>query len=352
MMDEHETMKYIGKSRREYYRDIYKIKFHSLIDFLVTSVGIVGLYVAGLYCFQNFYVKGTKSAKGNYWKTNNNRWDGPEPNYMVVPWIAEFWCVVTMFPIAGLNLVRLAVKYGYDWPVLFVSVCVTLMSTCAMTSHLTLSHSNFIVTVCSATFIACFGFAMWSSVLCRLFKSAWIRYPLAICMWSLLVKVALVLPKHPNLKPHAGLTSLFMLQTPVAVLGFVVAFYCLMTCSSKNAGISDAFWFLTFGGGCLVGASAMSFLEILWGYENGYLAAKYLGFPWMHVSVHILEQIGIYLCGVGAAALHHTVVKPIGGCSIFYAAGIPYTVLPPKIDSKVDVNPEQPRRSPRLAKTD
>lgn len=53
----------------------------------------------------------------------------------------------------------------------------------------------------------------------------------------------------------------------------------------------------------------LSLVECLIGFEHGVLHSWW-GFPWLHIAIHILEQAGIYLFGVGVAALDASLLKP------------------------------------------
>merc|ERR1719487_969637 len=54
-----------------------------------TSLGIVGVY-GGALCLAHALLPDAREATGDYWGNDGRPFDAPEPNYHIVPWIAEF----------------------------------------------------------------------------------------------------------------------------------------------------------------------------------------------------------------------------------------------------------------------
>ena len=57
---------------------------------------------------------------------------------------------------------------------------------------------------------------------------------------------------------------------------------------------------LCLAGFLLTMAMALSLVEVYYGASHGVLRSA-AGFPWMHIVIHMLEQVGIYLSGFGSA---------------------------------------------------
>merc|ERR1712228_667074 len=67
----------------------------------------------------------------------------------------------------------------------------------------------------------------------------------------------------------------------------------------------NVFELLLYSGTLLCMAMAVSFVEISMN-RNDVMIFEH--FPYLHVTIHVLEQIGIYNYGMGVAALHHLVI--------------------------------------------
>ena len=64
-----------------------------------------------------------------------------------------------------------------------------------------------------------------------------------------------------------------------------------------------------------------------YGASHGVLRSA-AGFPWMHIVIHTLEQVGIYLSGFGSACLHHVIADKSRAAEVRYALGfVPYLRL-------------------------
>jgi hypothetical protein len=60
---------------------------------------------------------------------------------------------------------------------------------------------------------------------------------------------------------------------------------------------------------------------------------SYFGnFPVFHVVIHTLEQIGIYLYGVGVAGIEHLIVNKTGGARIQFLGFLPYLAITASVE--------------------
>ena len=121
-------------------------------------------------------------------------------------------------------------------------------------------------------------------------------------VWCVIV-VTFVSRLPYELGPTGGVSTLTYLQTPFVV----VAYGCSLALYFSNvfAG-SYTVPILTTAGALLSTAMAVSFYEIWYGFDEKYHP---FSFPFLHVTIHILEQIGIYLYGTGVAALDGEVLQ-------------------------------------------
>lgn len=290
--------------------------------FLLTCTFIV-LFYGGALCALHLLLPGAREASGDYWGFVGQPFDAPEPNYLVVPWISEFWSVITVFPFAGWNLLRLGLKYGYSPQVLFTYVHTTVMYSTAFFSHMTL-HTVIQQITCSLVISnAIVAYLVWGWIAGGPLKHFWFRFPVGFLGWAAMIYGIATFPFI--LKPFGGVYTLFVVQTP-PVLG---AFLGAVWLDSHNLGESQALKAgircLSVSGFLLCMAMCLSLVEVYYGMDYGVIASL-LGFPWMHVVIHILEQIGIYGYGVGSACLHHCYVEPTP-CSFKWCGLVPYLAL-------------------------
>lgn len=96
----------------------------------------------------------------------------------------------------------------------------------------------------------------------------------------------------------------------------------------------------------------VSLVEVIYGKT---LQGKYFGIvPYLHILIHILEQVGIYLYGVGVAVIEHTLVRPVdvGRPRIgwLFWNSVPYLAITYRIEKaeEEDKKEQGTRRSPRL----
>jgi hypothetical protein len=265
----------------------------------------------------------------DYWGTSGHPFDAPEPNYLVVPWIAEFWSVLTVIPYAGGVSLYLGFKYRYA-----AQICFVYMLTTCMYSSALLSHSTLITPVQQATCgqvisNAIVSYMAWGGILGGPFARNAIRITIGFLGWMCCVGGILFFPFL--LQPAGGLYTLFAVQTPVvfcAWMGTLLVRYKSRQRSFATPVERCGADVLAFSGGVLFTAMIASIIEVYWGFSHGVWHSLY-GFPWMHITVHVLEQVGIYLYGFGAACLHHAVVEPRPGAVVWAFGCIPVLALDP-----------------------
>lgn len=271
-------------------------------------------------CAFHLLLPGARDASSDYWGWSGKPFDAPEPNYLVVPWIAEFWSVLTVFPFAGVNLLRLGLKYGYAPEVLFTYVHTTVMYSTAFFSHMTLSTVVNQITCSLVISNAVVAYLVWGWVAGGPLKHAWFRIPVGFFGWAAIIYGIATLPFI--LKPVGGVYTLFVVQTPPVFAAFVGALGLCYKDLGESKTLKSGIKVLAVSGFLLTLAMALSFVEVHYGMAYGVIHSL-LGFPWMHVTIHILEQLGIYGYGVGSACLHHCYVDPTP-CSFKWCGWVPY----------------------------
>merc|ERR1719242_2304638 len=75
---------------------------------------------------------------------------------------------------------------------------------------------------------------------------------------------------------------------------------------------------LLFAGMCLCAAMGVSVVEIVMDRDS---VSVWGCFPYLHVTIHVLEQIGIYHYGIGVAALQFLVICEEQKSELRYVAG-------------------------------
>lgn len=261
----------------------------------------------------------------NYWGTLPSAWDHPEPNYLISPAVGEFWSVVTTIPIAGSLLAYEGMKYRYPWKVLRIYAVTCTMYTLAFSAHLTLQKFVFSATVTSVMSNALLTFAEFSSVVHWTLRSPWIRGAIVLVAEVMLVSTVATLPYA--LSANGGVWTLFVVQSPGVFLATGIA--GAMAIRSQRKEEQTTYRIVCQAGALLSSAMVLSFIECLIGFEHGILR-DWWGFPWLHIIIHVFEQVGIYIFGVGVAALHELLLKPrVGGAEVRYVAYmVPYLYCP------------------------
>lgn len=249
-------------------------------------------------------VEGRRAEQPGYWGTLPSAWDHPEPNYVVSDGIGEFWSVLTTIPIAGTLLLYQGIKYGYGAKVLCIYCLACTMYTLAFAAHLTLQKLIFSTTVVSVMSNALLTFAEFSYVVHRWLESKALRTFVVLAAEVILIGTVATLPYAVN---NGGVWTLFTVQSPGVFLATALGFGMASIARTEK---ERATYRIVCAAGCLLSsAMVLSLIECLVGFEHGFLHSL-AGFPWIHVAIHIFEQVGIYLFGVGVAALHTLLLYP------------------------------------------
>lgn len=245
-----------------------------------------------------------KAAAG-YWGTLPSAWDHPEPNYIVSPAIGEFWSVLTTIPVAGTLLVYQGLRYQYNYKVLCIYVLTCAMYSLAFTAHLTLEYRVFSTTVIAVMSNALLTFAEFSYIVHRVLHSKALRMVVVLVAEVALVGVVATLPYA--LKANGGVWTLFTVQTPGV---FLATGLSAVMMARADGAVERTVFRVILKSGCLLStAMTLSLVECLVGFEYGFIESLW-GFPWLHIAIHVLEQVGIYLFGVGVAALDTLLLDP------------------------------------------
>jgi len=293
---------------------------------LCTVITVYSSVLVGLHFRQTLAKEaGTATHQpGNYWGTLPSAWDHPEPNYLVSEVIGEFWSVLTTIPIAGTLLMYQGLKYSYGGKALRIYALTCIMYTLAFSAHLTLQKLVFSTTVTSVMSNALLTFAQFSSVVHRWLKSGMLRATIVFCAEVALISTVATLPYRIA---NGGVWTLFAVQSPGVFLAAGIA--GLLLRSSKTTEEQQTYR-TVFGAGCLLStAMVLSLVECLTGFEYGFMLSLW-GFPWLHIAIHIFEQVGIYYFGVGTAALQELLFEEEvrEGAEVRYVLGFPYLYCP------------------------
>mmetsp|Transcript_47339 Transcript_47339/g.135748 ORF Transcript_47339/g.135748 Transcript_47339/m.135748 type:complete len:412 (-) Transcript_47339:254-1489(-) len=240
-----------------------------------------------------------------FWGTLPSAWDHPEPNYLVSNGIGEFWSVLTTVPIAGTLLTYQGFKYQYSAKILRIYLLTCGMYSLAFTAHLTLQKVVFSTTVTAVMTNALLTFAEFSPVVHRLLESVALRGSIVFAAEALLIFTVATLPYA--LPANGGVWTLFIVQAPGVFLA--TAFAAVLTWTAKRRQEKDTYSLVMLAGSLLSSAMVLSYIECNIGFEIA--SSDFWGFPWIHIAIHVLEQMGIYIFGVGVAALHEMLLmKP------------------------------------------
>jgi len=267
--------------------------------------------------------------------------DHPEPNYAVLPFVCEFWSVLTTIPIAGTLLVLEAHRMGLRWRSRVITTWVLVMYCCACLSHCTMIDPLFRTTVSLVVGQALFVFGHWSYLLSL--RLGDMSAPLTMLLTSaVLIGVASV-PQRLGMR--GGHLSLGVIQTPGVFIGLMAARMQRYRHRGAKLGCScqSTNEYLCFAGALLMSAMLLSFLEYyLWDSIPSVLPVLG-GFPLVHVAIHILEQVGIYTYGLCVAVIDEIEygrgVKLVNhkyfGYLLPSLVDIPEGSIPPVIDAAV-----------------
>lgn len=243
--------------------------------------------------------------KPGYWGTLPSAWDHPEPNYVVSGVIGEFWSVLTTIPVAGALLLYEGLRFHYGGKVLLIYLLTCCMYSLAFMAHLTLQKLVFSTTVVAVMSNALLTFAMFSQVVHGFLHSKLARGAIVLCAECALVGTVVRLPYILN---HGGVWTLFVVQSPGVFLATALA--ATMEKRSSRPQEQQTYSLVRLSGSLLSMAMVLSLVECLVGFDYGYIKSLW-SFPWLHIAIHVFEQVGIYHFGVGVASLQ-ALLQPTG----------------------------------------
>ena len=262
----------------------------------MAGLGLVVGHFRGVICGvpnPNFSLSGICSnPPTKLWGSEGGLWDHPEPNYVIFPHVAEFFATATAVPLAGGLLLYQGIRFGYNFQVLFLYLLDCWMYTCGFFAHLFLWPTLNAITLTSVLSNSLYTFVCYSWLAGGLLRERWIRWGLGGVMWLTVVYLVKYLPEWFGEK--GGVPALLTIQTPAVLCALAGAVWV-----RKNE-TSEIFHLLILSGILLVAAMAVSLIEVIFGEQ---IQPKFGKFPAFHILIHTLEQIGIYLYGVGVAGL-------------------------------------------------
>lgn len=310
-------------------------------EMVLVVVFIVAVYIVflmgGLHTLLGFMV--TLTDKRKVWLSEGGLWDHPEPNYSVLPFVAEFFASITAVPLAGGVLLYQALRYSYNAPVLVLYLWDCWMYTCAFFSHMLLWPFLNAVTLTSVLTNALYTFGMYGGLAGGWLKKNPFRWSLVICLWLIILWLVRVMPAWFG--ENGGVPALLTIQTPAVISALAGAMYCSFF-------YPEAFKLLSISGTLLCSAMFVSLIEVIWGKS----CQPFFGrVPFFHILIHTLEQIGIYLYGVGVAAIEHK-LRPVGAhARIEYIGIVPYFAITSTLteDAPIAEPSSGSRRSTRLS---
>jgi hypothetical protein len=292
-----------------------------------SEVFCVVAFVASL--FGGILLAASRFCEGWPWPverpTLSSVWDHPEPNFAVSEAVAEFWSVLTTFPIAGALLLYQAWRFRYSMDVVAVGILTCTMYTNACVAHCTLHTGLFTTTVLGVCNNALYSFGKFGYVVGGSWECCKCRYK-AILTADVLVLIALLnLPYI--IGDGGGVWTLFTVQTPPVIYAWHLALQ--LRSNAQTAEEKNTYSLASAAGKLLTFAMAVSLVECLIGFQYGYMT-NFFGFPWLHIVIHVSEQIGIYMYGVAVAALRLTVIPKVReGAKVQHLSwGFPYVYCP------------------------
>mmetsp|Transcript_119292 Transcript_119292/g.283173 ORF Transcript_119292/g.283173 Transcript_119292/m.283173 type:complete len:374 (+) Transcript_119292:19-1140(+) len=265
---------------------------------------VVSLWCGALLALHLASAAPKPGAEGGFWGTLPSDWDHPEPNYVVSNVVGEFWSVLTTIPVAGALLLYQSFRFPYGPKVMLIFCLTCCMYSLAFTAHLTLQMHIFSTTVIAVMSNALLTFAMFSHVVHRSLGSKILRGGIVAVSEAILVGTVATLPYAIQ---HGGVWTLFVVQAPGVFLATFLA--SIMARRSEKPQARMTYGLVTTSGCLLSSAMVLSFVECLVGFEWGFLDSLW-GFPYLHIAIHMLEQVGIYVFGVGVAALEALLLRP------------------------------------------
>lgn len=319
-----------------------KEKRLKLSEIIGVTVTVSIIYLSALYSLSHHLL--TASSKEDFWGFLPSVWDHPEPNYIFTFWISEFFSVITAIPIAGYLLMYNSWKYQYSnvghRKVIGLYCIICTMYSFAFIAHSTLSPVLMSCTLTAVLTNGVYTFYQYSYITGMSFlQSPLIRGIICIVAQSVIVYSVITLPYL--LGPYGGVPTLTVVQTPAVLLATVLVYLEIRKlrnaiCANATCVVSGeiksineqhqlrnrkirVYELLLFSGILLCGAMGVSFVEISMERDNVYILGS---FPYLHVVIHVLEQIGIYHYGIGVAALQYLVICNEPQSELDYVHGI------------------------------
>eukprot|EP00929_Paragymnodinium_shiwhaense_P068726 TRINITY_DN34618_c0_g1_i1.p1 TRINITY_DN34618_c0_g1~~TRINITY_DN34618_c0_g1_i1.p1 ORF type:complete len:418 (+),score=74.24 TRINITY_DN34618_c0_g1_i1:179-1255(+) len=279
------------------------------------------------------------SGSEDFWGTSPSVWDHPEPNYLVSGGILEFWSTVTVIPLAGYLLVYQGLRFRCSAKVMVVYAACVGMYTSAFLAHMTLHRRVFATTVTGVMSNALITFAQFSFVVSKPLESLLLRVAIVTVAFAALVGTVATLPYFLAEKGlPGGVWTLFIVQSPGVWLAAAIAI--VLGRMSKTSQERETYSLLTVSGSLLSTAMVLSCIECMIGFDYGCIDALW-GFPWLHITIHTLEQVGIYIFGVGVGALEAKLITPVRrDAEVRYVGSwIPYLYCPYQRDKEPPAKP-------------
>ena len=304
-----------------------------LTEIFGVTITVCSLYLSLLYGLSRYIV--SKHSNDDFWGYLPSLWDHPEPNYVFLDWIAEFFSVITAIPIAGYLLLYNAWKYQYNDidnnKVRGLYLIIVTMYSLAFIAHSTLSPLLMSCTLTAVLTNGVYTFYQYSYITKWGFLQQTINR-LIICIIAQSVIIYAVIKLPYMLGEFGGVPTLTVVQTP-AVSFATLLVYLEWKKTEKRHGKNKkmdqlrkrkltVYKLLLLSGLLLCAAMTVSFVEIFMDRQSVNIFGC---FPYLHVTIHILEQIGIYNYGIGVAALQYLVISNEAKSCLQYSAGIfPY----------------------------
>ena len=228
-------------------------------------------------------------------------------------------------------------KYQYNRKVVGLYCIICTMYSFAFVAHSTLSPLLMSCTLTSVMTNGVYTFYQYSHITKMGFLQTQImRAAIAIIAESVIIFTVIKLPYQ--LGEYGGVPTLTYVQTPAVSFATFLVYLELNKMKklkgtknkNKNENGNDmmqrkmtVFKLLLYSGTLLCMAMAVSFVEISMNRNDVMI---FDNFPYLHVTIHILEQIGIYNYGMGVAALQHLVIFDESKSKLYHATplNIPY----------------------------
>ena len=307
-----------------------------LTEIVGVAIGVCSLYLSLLYGLSHYIV--SKHSNDDFWGYLPSLWDHPEPNYVFLDWIAEFFSVITAIPIAGYLLLYNSWRYQYNNignnKVCGLYLIIITMYSLAFIAHSTLSPFLMSCTLTAVLTNGVYTFYQYSYITKWGFLQSNINR-FIICMIAQSVIIYAVIKLPFMLGEFGGVPTLTVVQTPAVSFATLLVYLELKKTEKsqkrhdKNKKMDQlrkrkltVYKLLLLSGLFLCGSMTVSFFEIFMDRQSVNIFGC---FPYLHVTIHILEQIGIYNYGIGVAALQYLVISNEAKSCLQYCAGIfPY----------------------------